>query len=391
MKKYIKQVKKGFAAFLAVVIVMGAYVPVIASVPPPAPIPTPVPVPTPAPIPLAPATQPVQPLGERNHTTRGLSYENEPYLVITKQTNLVTAISSDELTILYRNYVEDKYALFRNSFVIGFVTAADGVRLNEWVTPNAWVSSDPSVFEVTNVSMQGIISLDFPERAAPIVVWGTVHGLGTTTITRTVTPVNPHTAAAVIGSFTITVAPYERTLVKASPGLVQIIGDRPVFLTQENITDLLEFAPSSIETRQPTPHPDRRMTNEELAIWIENYRAMGVNSSELIIFYWTNYHRTEHGAQPVSWCPRSSMAARLHTQLMREFNFFAHNDPFYGPPIMRVLMFNGFTGGAENASSGGGRTAVHGWMNSPPHRANMLNPMHRNIGIGTDRGSAQKF
>jgi len=146
------------------------------------------------------------------------------------------------------------------------------------------------------------------------------------------------------------------------------------FLSQDDITQLLPYARAYTATRA-APHPNRTMTESELQAWIANYNRMGgVNLFELEVLYLTNAVRAEQGLQPLHFCPYLSMAARLHTQLMADHDFFGHQDPFYGGPgDRRALFLDGF-GAAENTAYGywSPQSVIVGWMNSPGHRSNML-------------------
>ena len=133
------------------------------------------------------------------------------------------------------------------------------------------------------------------------------------------------------------------------------------------------------------PHPDRRMTDQELSEWIEEYRLLGgLNVFELEVIYHINEIRAEHGLTPLTICPYQSMAARLGSQLrLRQ-----HADPHYGRPADRLMLFDP-TFDRERASVGEVITAgaipmhsVTSWMDSPGHRAIILRPHHRYIGVG---------
>jgi uncharacterized protein YkwD len=83
-----------------------------------------------------------------------------------------------------------------------------------------------------------------------------------------------------------------------------------------------------------------------------------------------------------------------HAQDMARHNFFEHGD-FVG----RITRTNYLAGAGswtvgENIAWGGGsystpKSIVHMWMNSPPHRQNILSPSFHEIGIGIARGTPQ--
>jgi len=184
--------------------------------------------------------------------------------------------------------------------------------------------------------------------------------------------------------FSITMTTEPATMTYASADRNGISIPYRTFLSQDDITQLLPYARARTDTRAPA-HPNRAMTESELQSWIANYDRMGgVNLFELEVLYLTNSVRAEEGLPPLHFCPYLSMAARLHTQLMADHNFFGHQDPFYGGPgDRRALFLSGF-GAAENTAYGywSPQSVINGWMDSPGHRANMLQSGGY-IGIGS--------
>jgi len=166
-----------------------------------------------------------------------------------------------------------------------------------------------------------------------------------------------------------------------------------MFLSQAEIQSMLPFARQHQDTMPYSRHPDRAMTDEEVQTWIETYNELGgINAYELEVLYLLNNIRAEHDLQPFSLCPRLSMAARLHTQLMREFDFIGHTDPFYGGAPSRAILF-GEPMAWENARAGlpNPERTVDGWMNSPGHRRLILTPsaltLHVGIGLVENRAT----
>jgi uncharacterized protein YkwD len=131
----------------------------------------------------------------------------------------------------------------------------------------------------------------------------------------------------------------------------------------------------------------RPLTAEEITAWIENYHARGgVNEFESEIIRLTNIERVNHGLQPLITDDRLMMAARMKAQSLFQHGYEQDHDNYaYGNYYVmprEVFGFNNTTGeniafGQESASG-----VVSAWMNSPPHRANILNPNHRYIGVG---------
>jgi uncharacterized protein YkwD len=104
-----------------------------------------------------------------------------------------------------------------------------------------------------------------------------------------------------------------------------------------------------------------------------------------------NAVRAGHALPRLSVDARLLRAARAHSRDMLRRQYFAHGD--FG---RRILRF-GARGRvfAENLVWGSGimsaRTEVAQWLASPPHRANLLDPNLRRVGVATPVGSFAGF
>jgi len=102
--------------------------------------------------------------------------------------------------------------------------------------------------------------------------------------------------------------------------------------------------------------------------------------------------RRDHGLRAFKVNGRLSLASQRHTNSMTDHNFFAHGDFVGRIRAARYLRgARGWTVG-ENIAWGSWdyatpKAIVRGWMNSPPHRHNILNRRFREIGIGLSRGA----
>ncbi|WP_018504692.1 CAP domain-containing protein [Parafrankia discariae] len=98
----------------------------------------------------------------------------------------------------------------------------------------------------------------------------------------------------------------------------------------------------------------------------------------------TNAERARGGLAALVTEPRLAAAAHRHSADMATRGFFAHDTPDGITVADRVLAAGySYAVVAENIAAGQ-RTAaevVAGWMNSPPHRANILRPEVRQIGV----------
>ncbi|GAB4476465.1 MAG: hypothetical protein OHK0037_38080 [Elainellaceae cyanobacterium] len=99
----------------------------------------------------------------------------------------------------------------------------------------------------------------------------------------------------------------------------------------------------------------------------------------------TNEFRQQNGVQPLTYNSKLGNAAQGHTINMANLDFFSHTGKD-GSTIGQRVTASGyqwsFTG--ENIAAGytTPQAVVNGWINSPGHRANMLNPNYQEIGIG---------
>src|SRR5215207_3166991 len=104
--------------------------------------------------------------------------------------------------------------------------------------------------------------------------------------------------------------------------------------------------------------------------------------------YLGNLARRDNGFPPLRWNLQLTHASRWFSwdsSENRPPNFCGHQDTQGNGPGYRALTF-GYLGSAgwENAFCGyvTPEAAIQGWMNSPGHRANLLDPNLREIGLG---------
>jgi hypothetical protein len=99
----------------------------------------------------------------------------------------------------------------------------------------------------------------------------------------------------------------------------------------------------------------------------------------------TNAERANHGVPPLKLEPNLCRAAQWMTQDMAAYHYFGHEDSQGRRAGARVPTFDypNYSALGENLAVGY-RTAaevVAAWMKSPGHRANILNPDFREIGV----------
>jgi len=104
-----------------------------------------------------------------------------------------------------------------------------------------------------------------------------------------------------------------------------------------------------------------------------------------------NVERARHNLRPLTENWEVSRVARFKSQDMINNNYFAHNSPVFGTPFEMLRNFGiRFTSAAENIAFGQPTAAavMNAWMNSPGHRANILNPNFTQMGAGVARRGA---
>jgi len=116
--------------------------------------------------------------------------------------------------------------------------------------------------------------------------------------------------------------------------------------------------------------------------------ASGLTLPEQALLAGVNQTRSAHGLVPLRVDWRLERAARAHSaEMLREYYFghgaFAWRIRQYGAPgpaFGENLAWG--VGGAATAA-----TVVRMWLNSPGHRANLLRPGFRRVGVAAPEGA----
>ncbi|MEV8437805.1 CAP domain-containing protein [Actinosynnema sp. NPDC051121] len=115
-----------------------------------------------------------------------------------------------------------------------------------------------------------------------------------------------------------------------------------------------------------------------------------VELAEAKVVELTNGERAAHGCPALAADDRLAAAARAHSADMAARNYFDHVSQDGRSFVDRVRAAGYPSPGAENIAAGQ-RTAeavVKGWMDSPGHRANILNCKLKALGVGMARGGS---
>ena len=106
---------------------------------------------------------------------------------------------------------------------------------------------------------------------------------------------------------------------------------------------------------------------------------------EAEVVHLVNQRRAEHGLKPLIQDWQLSRVARYKSQDMKDLGYFSHTSPTYGSPFQMMKNFGiSYRTAGENIAKGyaSPEAVVNAWMNSPGHRANILNSTYTHIGVG---------
>ncbi len=104
-----------------------------------------------------------------------------------------------------------------------------------------------------------------------------------------------------------------------------------------------------------------------------------------------NASRAQAGAPPLQLCGTLQAAAQGHSDFQASASQMTHTG--WGGTTMRQRAesagYAGWTALAENVASGSPDvgSVMGGWLRSPGHRKNLLNPTYQHVGFGLARGA----
>lgn len=114
-----------------------------------------------------------------------------------------------------------------------------------------------------------------------------------------------------------------------------------------------------------------------------NFQIQGDPNEILQMLNLVNEERTSRGLNPVDYSNELTYMGELHSRDMIARNFFSHDNPDGGSIDIRRKELGIQTFVGENISKNISIEASHNsLMQSPPHRANILNPAWNRLGIG---------
>ena len=109
--------------------------------------------------------------------------------------------------------------------------------------------------------------------------------------------------------------------------------------------------------------------------------------AEQYLLSMANQERAQRGIQPLVWDAHLAAAAQQHAQRMVQQNAISHQFPGEADLETRAASANArFSLIAENVAIASSPQELHtAWMNSPGHRANLLEPHENAMGIAVVR------
>jgi uncharacterized YkwD family protein len=144
--------------------------------------------------------------------------------------------------------------------------------------------------------------------------------------------------------------------------------------------------PTNTNTPVPKPSPTKTLEPQPTNTTASTTCSPTGNSSfESQVIALINQERAAEGLPALSSQSQLTSAARIHSADMASNNFFSHNSPTTGSPFDRITdQGYHFSMAGENIAGGyeSPTLSVESWMNSPGHRANILDENYIHIGIG---------
>lgn len=121
--------------------------------------------------------------------------------------------------------------------------------------------------------------------------------------------------------------------------------------------------------------------------FMSTYGVLGANSdfSHSTLLQETNEERAGANQSSLTIDPKLTAAAQAKAEDMAARNYWAHDTPDGMAPWAFISAAGySYEVAGENLAYGfnGASEAVVGWMNSPTHKANILNPDYQNVGFG---------
>jgi uncharacterized protein YkwD len=118
-----------------------------------------------------------------------------------------------------------------------------------------------------------------------------------------------------------------------------------------------------------------------------------LSASEQALFDDANRERAKEDLPPLKWNTLLASAARHHAELMAQHSAISHQFPGEPALVQRITAVGArFSSVAENIAAGQDAGDIHyGWMHSPGHRANILDPKLTALGVAVVEARGRLF
>lgn len=137
--------------------------------------------------------------------------------------------------------------------------------------------------------------------------------------------------------------------------------------------------PKPKPTPKPTPKPSTKPPAAPAPV-----SGGGMSTVELKVLQLTNAERAKVGCPALKGNAKLARAARKHSKDMAVNDYFSHDSQDGRSPWDRIKAEGYANPGAENIAAGYPTAAavMKGWMNSPGHKANIVNCKLKALGVG---------
>lgn len=140
---------------------------------------------------------------------------------------------------------------------------------------------------------------------------------------------------------------------------------------------------------QPQPEPEPQpQPQPEPAPQPEPDQSAGANADEQTMLGLVNQERAKAGLKALQMDSNLVKLARMKARDMIDMGYFSHNSPTYGSPFDMMKTYGiRYSYAGENLAGAPTVSSAHtSLMNSPGHRANILNANYSKVGIGVVNG-----
>lgn len=175
---------------------------------------------------------------------------------------------------------------------------------------------------------------------------------------------------------------------KAPPAAVK----KPVapVAAQKPVAPVVAEKPAPVAPAKPAAPvaAEKPVIAEKPAAPAESKSATGSYEAQVVEL--VNKERAAQGLPALKFNAELSKVAEAKAADLRDKNYFSHTSPTYGSPFDMMKSFGiRYTAAGENIAKGymNPTSVMNGWMNSPGHKANILNSNFTEIGVGYVSGS----